>query len=44
MHDPRVNPILKEKFNLHSLVVIPLVVKEKAMGAIAADHTEPGKT
>jgi two-component system, NtrC family, sensor histidine kinase HydH len=43
IHDPRVNPILKEKFNLHSLVVIPLVVKEKAMGAIAADHTEPGK-
>lgn len=43
VNDPRVNPILKEKFNLHSLVVIPLVVKEKAMGAIAADHTEPGK-
>ncbi|HSB05689.1 MAG TPA: GAF domain-containing protein [Thermodesulfobacteriota bacterium] len=42
-NDPRVNPILKEKFNLRSLVVIPLVVKEKAMGAIAADQTEPGK-
>jgi len=42
-HDPRVNPVLKEKFNLHSLVVIPLLVKEKALGAIAADHVEPGK-
>jgi signal transduction histidine kinase len=41
--EPRVNPILKERFNLHSLVVIPLVVKEKAMGAIAADHAEPGR-
>jgi len=41
--DPRVNPILKEKFNLHSLVVIPLLVKEKALGVIAADHLEPGK-
>jgi signal transduction histidine kinase len=41
--DPRVNPILKEKFNLHSLVVIPLLVKEKALGVIAADHVEPGK-
>ena len=43
VRDPRVNPILKEKFNQQSLVVIPLVVKEKAMGAIAVDHTEPGK-
>jgi two-component system sensor histidine kinase HydH len=43
IHDSRVNPILKKRFNLHSLVVIPLVVKEKAMGAIAADHAEPGK-
>jgi two-component system sensor histidine kinase HydH len=43
IHDSRVNPILKEKFNLHSLVVIPLVVREKAMGAIAADHAEAGK-
>lgn len=43
VHDQRVNPILKEKFNLNSLVVIPLVVKEKAMGAIAADHAEAGK-
>jgi signal transduction histidine kinase/putative methionine-R-sulfoxide reductase with GAF domain len=41
--DPRVNPILKRKFNLHSLVVIPLFAKEKALGAIAADHVEPGK-
>ncbi len=41
--DPRVNPVLKEKFNLHSLVVIPLFTKEKALGAIAADHTEPGR-
>jgi signal transduction histidine kinase len=41
--DPRVNPILKEKFNLHSLVVIPLLTKEKAWGAIAADFVEPNK-
>ncbi len=41
--DPRVNPLLKEKFNLHSLVVIPLLAQEKALGVIAADHTEPGK-
>ena len=41
--DPRVNPILKEKFNLHSLVVIPLLAKEKSLGAIAADHVEPGR-
>jgi two-component system sensor histidine kinase HydH len=41
--DPRVNPILQEKLNLQSLVVIPLLVKEKSLGAIAADHTEPGK-
>ncbi len=43
MSDPRVNPVLKKKFNLHSLVVIPLLAKEKALGAIAGDHTEPGK-
>jgi signal transduction histidine kinase len=43
MKDPRVNPILKEKFNLHSLVVIPLLAKGKALGVIAADHTEPGR-
>jgi signal transduction histidine kinase len=43
IRDPRVNPILKEKFNQQSLVVIPLVVRDKAMGAIAADHTEPEK-
>jgi signal transduction histidine kinase/putative methionine-R-sulfoxide reductase with GAF domain len=41
--DPRVNPLLKEKFNLHSLVVIPLLTKEKALGAIAADFVEPNK-
>jgi len=41
--DPRVNPFLKEKFNLHSLVVIPLLAKERALGAIAADHIEPGR-
>ena len=41
--DPRVNPVLKKKFNLHSLVVIPLFAKEKALGAIAVDHLEPGK-
>jgi signal transduction histidine kinase/putative methionine-R-sulfoxide reductase with GAF domain len=41
--DPRVNPVLKEKFNLHSLVVIPIFTREKALGAIAADHVEPGK-
>ncbi len=41
--DPRVNPILKEKFNLQSLVVVPLLVKERALGAIAADFVEPSK-
>ncbi len=41
--DPRVNPLLKEKFNLHSLVVIPLLTKERSLGAIAADHIEPGR-
>jgi signal transduction histidine kinase/putative methionine-R-sulfoxide reductase with GAF domain len=41
--DPRINPILKEKFNLHSLVVIPLMVKEKALGAITADFVDPNK-
>jgi signal transduction histidine kinase len=42
--DPRVNPVLKEKFNLHSLVAIPLLVKERALGVIAADHAEPGRS
>jgi signal transduction histidine kinase len=42
--DPRVNSVLKEKFNLHSLVVIPLLVKERALGAIAADFVEPSKS
>ncbi len=42
--DPRVNPVLKEKFNLHSLMVVPLLVKDKALGAIAADFVEPGKS
>jgi signal transduction histidine kinase/putative methionine-R-sulfoxide reductase with GAF domain len=41
--DSRVNPIVKEKFNLHSLVVIPLLAKENALGAIAADFVEPNK-
>jgi signal transduction histidine kinase len=41
--DPRVNPVLKKRFNLHSLVVIPILSKEKVLGAIAADHIEPGK-
>jgi len=41
--DPRVNPVLKEKFNIHSLVVIPLLTKEKALGVVAADHVEPDK-
>jgi signal transduction histidine kinase len=41
--DPRVNPVLKEKFSLHSLVVIPLLAKDKALGAIAADFVEPNK-
>jgi signal transduction histidine kinase len=38
-----VNPVLQEKLNLQSLVVIPLLAKQKSLGAIAADHTEPGK-
>jgi signal transduction histidine kinase/putative methionine-R-sulfoxide reductase with GAF domain len=41
--DSRVNPILKEKLNLHSLVVIPLLAKEKTLGAIAADFIDPNK-
>ena len=41
--DPRVNPMLKEKLNLSSLVVIPLLAKEKALGAIAADFVKPNK-
>jgi len=43
-NDPRVNPVMKEKFNLHSLVVIPLLVKDRALGAIAADHAEAGRS
>ena len=42
--DPRVNPVLKEKLHLQSLVVIPLLAKEKALGAIAADTSSPGRT
>ena len=42
-NDPRVNVTLKERFNLQSLVVIPLLAKEKALGAIAADHIEAGR-
>jgi signal transduction histidine kinase/putative methionine-R-sulfoxide reductase with GAF domain len=41
--DPRINPFLREKFNLHSLLVVPLLAKEKAWGAIAADFMEPNK-
>jgi signal transduction histidine kinase/putative methionine-R-sulfoxide reductase with GAF domain len=41
--DPRVNPVLKKKFNLHSLVAIPLFAKEKPLGVITADYVEPGK-
>lgn len=41
--DPRVNQILKEKLNLHSLVIIPLLAKDKSLGAIAADFVEPNK-
>ena len=42
--DPRINPFLREKFNLHSLLVVPLLAKEKALGAIAADFLEPNKS
>jgi signal transduction histidine kinase len=42
--DPRINPALREKFNLHSLLVVPLLAKEKALGAIAADFLEPNKS
>lgn len=42
--DPRINPFLKEKFNLHSLLVVPLLAREKALGAIAADFLEPNKS
>jgi len=41
--DPRVNLVIKEKFNLHSLVVIPFLVREKALGAIAADFARSKK-
>ena len=41
--DPRVNPFMKEKFNLRSLVVIPLLVREKALGAIAADFVHSNR-
>jgi signal transduction histidine kinase/putative methionine-R-sulfoxide reductase with GAF domain len=43
-NDLRVNPVLREKLNLQSLVVIPLLTKEKALGAIAADFVGPNKT
>lgn len=42
--DPRVNPVLREKLRLHSLVVIPLLAKQKALGAVAADFAEAGRT
>jgi signal transduction histidine kinase/putative methionine-R-sulfoxide reductase with GAF domain len=41
--DPRVNPFMKEKFNLRSLVVIPLLVREKALGAIVADFVHSNR-
>jgi signal transduction histidine kinase len=41
--DPRINPLLREKFGLHSLLVVPLMAKEKALGAITADFIEPHK-
>jgi two-component system sensor histidine kinase HydH len=41
--DPRVNQTLKEKLNFRSLVITPLLAKEKALGAIAADFVEPNK-
>jgi len=41
--DPRVNQALKEKFNLRSLIVIPILAKEKVIGAISADNVKPGK-
>ncbi len=42
--DSRINPLLREKFNLRSLLVVPLLAKEKALGAIAADFIEPNKS
>jgi len=42
--DPRINPFLREKFSLRSLLVVPLLAKEKALGAIAADFLEPNKS
>ena len=42
--DRRINPFLREKLNLHSLLVVPLLAKEKALGAIAADFLEPNKS
>ena len=41
--DPRINPLLREKFGLHSLLVVPLIAKEKALGVITADFIEPHK-
>jgi signal transduction histidine kinase len=41
--DPRVNPKLRERLKYHSLVVVPLLAKDKVWGAIAADFVEPGK-
>lgn len=42
-HDPRVNPRLRERLKFHTLVVVPLLAKEKVWGAIAADFVKPGK-
>lgn len=41
--DSRVNKSLREKFNLKSLIAIPIIAKEKVLGAISADHVKPGK-
>lgn len=41
--DPRVNQRLKEKFNLKSLIVIPIITKERVLGAISADHIKAGR-
>lgn len=41
--DTRVNKTLKEKFNLKSLIVVPVMTKEKVFGAISADNVKPHK-
>ncbi|MBN2372278.1 GAF domain-containing protein [bacterium] len=37
-NDPRVNPVLKEFFNLRSFVAVPLLGKNRTMGAVSADY------